>query len=141
MEALNDVVHTEDSKVMMTIASALGLHAAQCESDTKLQAPVATAQHALFLLNLLMGVEVEELQLLGLSPSKPGDSGTQRVSGDAENERITSEGQDKGNIAAPGVGSSLSAFKSFEIFRLDLMTVYRYREIYFEGIGSQYCGG
>lgn len=35
-EALNDVVHTEDSKVMVTIASALGLHAVQCESDTKL---------------------------------------------------------------------------------------------------------
>lgn len=89
--------------------------------------PWQPLSHTLFLFNLLMGVEVEELQLLGLSPSKPGDSGTQRVSGDAENERITSEGQGKGNIAAPGVGSSLSAFKSFEIFRLDLMIVYRYR--------------
>lgn len=43
-EALNDGVHTEDSKVMMTITAALGLHAVQCESDAKLRVPVATAQ-------------------------------------------------------------------------------------------------
>lgn len=109
----------------MTIASALGLYAVRCESDTKLLwQPLS---HALLLFNLLLGVEVEESQLCDLSPSKPGDSDTQRVSEDAKNKRITFEGQSKGNIDAPGVGSSLSAFKSFEIFRLALMTVYRYR--------------